>query len=499
MSCVQLSFLPNVNEVQKPKGYKGLHAFHKYWGKKPLEPLAFLIDKLTVPGALIVDPFMGSCASGVEALRLGRRFVGMDLNPLALRLGTVLISPPSLSDVREAFDEIEKRAKPLVQESYVSLSDESPITHYLWDSSKLIQMWVSNRSRTKRREHSPTDSDIALFQKFEGYVPKQIRQPHFFSNSRINANPHLTLNDLFTGRALRNLEILLDVISVLPPSQQLPMQLSATAASGQMSKMVFAITRRGKTSGALNQKIKIEVGSWVIGFWRPGLHFEINVWNCFESRVRKLVSAVGKLEKRSPPPKLGRISDTINSLATCSLINADALAALTEFPDGSVDLILTDPPHGDRIPYLELSELWNSILGLEANFSDEIVVSNARERGKTKDTYNAKMKQFLELAARKIKPSGAIAILFNARDIASWEFLVVNDQMIVDNRTLRYMGHFPMEYSAGSVVQDSRAGGLKNDFALLFAFSDTSRYESLRSLSNWSTEMPSESGISKCR
>ena len=30
-----------------PAGYKGFYGFHKYWGKKPHEPLAFIIDLLT--------------------------------------------------------------------------------------------------------------------------------------------------------------------------------------------------------------------------------------------------------------------------------------------------------------------------------------------------------------------------------------------------------------------------------------------------------------------
>ena len=57
-----------------------------------------------------------------------------------------------------------------------------------------------------------------------------------------------------------------------------------------MSKMVFAITGRGKTQGKSTGRI--EVGSWVIGFWRPELHFEINVWECFERRAVKLLNAL---------------------------------------------------------------------------------------------------------------------------------------------------------------------------------------------------------------
>ena len=42
--------------------------------------------ELATPGEVVADPFMGSGSVGVAALRLGRRFLGNDLNPEAVRL-----------------------------------------------------------------------------------------------------------------------------------------------------------------------------------------------------------------------------------------------------------------------------------------------------------------------------------------------------------------------------------------------------------------------------
>jgi DNA modification methylase len=49
--------------------------------KKPLDLMMALVEDLTEPGETIFDPFCGEGTTGVAALRLGRRFIGVDGNP----------------------------------------------------------------------------------------------------------------------------------------------------------------------------------------------------------------------------------------------------------------------------------------------------------------------------------------------------------------------------------------------------------------------------------
>ena len=57
-----------------------------YPAEKPPEVAEILIRQSTEPGDVVVDPFMGSGSVGVAAARLGRRFLGNDLNPEAVRI-----------------------------------------------------------------------------------------------------------------------------------------------------------------------------------------------------------------------------------------------------------------------------------------------------------------------------------------------------------------------------------------------------------------------------
>jgi site-specific DNA-methyltransferase (adenine-specific) len=55
-----------------------------YPAEKPAEIAEVLIRQSSQPGEAVADPFMGSGSVGVAAARLGRRFLGNDLNPEAL-------------------------------------------------------------------------------------------------------------------------------------------------------------------------------------------------------------------------------------------------------------------------------------------------------------------------------------------------------------------------------------------------------------------------------
>lgn len=57
-----------------------------YPNQKPLALIKPFILAHTSPGELVVDPFMGSGSTGVAAVSLQRKFVGLDTNPAALEV-----------------------------------------------------------------------------------------------------------------------------------------------------------------------------------------------------------------------------------------------------------------------------------------------------------------------------------------------------------------------------------------------------------------------------
>jgi len=100
------------------------HDLHAFAAKFPPQlPRAF-IRGLTDQGGVVLDPMMGSGTTVVEALLEGRRGIGLDIDPLALRLGRVKTMPLDIDGVRNVGNHVLKRATDL-------LSDGDTIEHFL--------------------------------------------------------------------------------------------------------------------------------------------------------------------------------------------------------------------------------------------------------------------------------------------------------------------------------------------------------------------------------
>ena len=86
------------------------HDLHAFAAKFPPQlPRAF-IRGLTKPGDIVLDPMMGSGTAVVEALIEGRRGIGLDIDPLALRLSHVKTTPLDAETLRAAGSKVALQA-----------------------------------------------------------------------------------------------------------------------------------------------------------------------------------------------------------------------------------------------------------------------------------------------------------------------------------------------------------------------------------------------------
>lgn len=94
-----------------------LHGIHPYPAKFVPALPRHVIEALSDPGDLVVDPFCGSGTALLEALLLGRRAVGGDLNPVAVVAAcakTQLLTTSDLERLEEVRETIDTRVSKLL-------------------------------------------------------------------------------------------------------------------------------------------------------------------------------------------------------------------------------------------------------------------------------------------------------------------------------------------------------------------------------------------------
>ena len=87
---VPRTFIRDLIDCMEPMApAKTFHA----WAQ-PLGPFVSLVEGFSKPGELVVDPMVGSGPTGIAAVQLGRRFIGVDEDRAAVsvaveRLGSL--------------------------------------------------------------------------------------------------------------------------------------------------------------------------------------------------------------------------------------------------------------------------------------------------------------------------------------------------------------------------------------------------------------------------
>ncbi len=96
-----------VNEFWTSQQRKG-HSLHEISYRACFKPELpkFFIERLTEPGDVVYDPFMGRGTTPLEAALLDRTAVGCDVNPLSRLLTAPRLVPPNIEEVEQRLDGI---------------------------------------------------------------------------------------------------------------------------------------------------------------------------------------------------------------------------------------------------------------------------------------------------------------------------------------------------------------------------------------------------------
>lgn len=401
----------DVNQSKKKIGKLVAHPhpshylMHKYWGRKAHNIVEQYISHFSKPKDKILDPFMGSGVTVIEAIKLKRIAIGVDLNPMSIAIVQNTISKVDLKQFEVEFNFISDR----VNEKYAELyQTKCPICETIskldcavWENDDIVSVRGTCLSHGKFiKEADDFDKSVYLgSQKRHKEMPKTQYNiiPRDVIPKYVRRSSKNTIDELFCLRAQVILSYIKSEINKVK-NEEIKQLLNFTFTSmlANTSKMLPGDPKRATYKSG-----------WVISkFWVPTIHAERNTIDCFHLRFKAILK--GKSE-------ISNLHNSVNAI-----YNADS----TKLPldDNSIDYIFTDPPYGESIAYFSLSQLWNTWLKNNANFKGEIIIDSNRSKD-YKDYANRIEKAYFEMF-RVLKSGSYLSFTFHNRDLNVWKAIV---------------------------------------------------------------------------
>jgi hypothetical protein len=148
------------------------HNFHAFPAKFPPQLPRKFIEGLTAPGDVVLDPMMGSGTTILEAFLVGRRGIGFDIDPMALRLCKVKVTPLALEETATAGNQVLHRAQESLQQDGTELRHQldarfeeaeqvSRLLVFALHSTRIDGLDTGNRARS--RPQYPRVSGVGVF------------------------------------------------------------------------------------------------------------------------------------------------------------------------------------------------------------------------------------------------------------------------------------------------------------------------------------------------
>ena len=402
---------------------------HPYWARKPLNIIEALISEYSNEGDLVLDPFVGSGTSIFAALTQKRRIIGSDINPLAIFIVRSILDLMDNPDEKKKIltkyiDDTTQNILPWYQyrdNLYIERERYKVDGSYEYGKFNLVLQEIiiknfgdgrftgrfvekkpipRNIDIPKNLYKYPIDFDgISLLENSRIAIPKGAFLGHYFSKKN-QACLNLAINAINTGfYGEENSDLLRLLISASIPL----LRLSDKKASSQ----------------------------WP--YWRPKKELTSrNPILVFLKKEKAIIKAQNWL--------LENIDRSITSNITtyCNIYNLPVQELVPNIIKAeSVDLIITDPPYSNQVPYLEYSSLWLNILDIkvpEDFYKYEIVESDSPQRKKDYLEFRKRFNEGIEICSRVLKRNGNFILFYQDQNIDNWalleESIILNDLRI---------------------------------------------------------------------
>jgi len=462
--------MTGIAEKPIPGGVKALphtpiYRMHRYFARRPHNVINRLIKYYSRPDDVVLDPFSGGGTTVVEGLRLRRKVIGVDINPMATfitRCEVMHLDPEDVETTLERIAEItEEEINNLYQTACPKCEAEATTNWTMWSvvyicprcnhptvaadaekvgpgkyactscghafqvtnlprgADKMLGQHVSCVACGFEGMKQVTEEDIHRYVELERQVDAMIDQeglwyprhimPLDYELRKPNNLICRQFSDLFSRRNLLAIAKLLRTVnSIKDQDMRYFTQHVFTSVVGWTSRMITD-----------------ERHGWALhAYWLPDVYYENNVWNLLKRRVRWAVRG-----KRYSQNEIGDYgiearsgADILEGNATWCLLTQSSTSL--PLPDESVDAVITDPPYGGNVQYMELSNFWAvwlpETLGVENLIDSPEEVVKKRYREGEDERFECLLGRVFSECFRVLKNDGWFVITFNNRDTGVW-------------------------------------------------------------------------------
>ena len=450
---------PDYPVISHPYGEKygsALYRMHAYRGRKPPNVVAHYIKRHTEEGQVVLDPFLGSGTTAIEAIRLGRRVVGFDLNPHAIFIAKATLEPVRLMALESAYELVLSQASEECRDLWVT---KCPKCRQPAEVSCAV--WTGDGSGWPMRSPSTGRPLQVVFRCECSGGQLQAKEPDARDRSLISESdradiPHWWpgecqlpairkekgeaqgFADLYTRRNLFCLASLLNAIDTRVSDQPVrdTLRLAFSSAALAASRLAGIDNRHGSPIRAMG---------WILPSFRiMREHAERNPIEAFANAFQRVIRGKQEANRVLQYFREGSIDEVLSGSATAALVCMSSTRMDEVLPRKSVDYVFTDPPHGASIQSIALSAPSMAWLGMNADGTEEIVEDPLRETKSSLFYYN-QLRQVFDAVERAVEGTKPIHVYFRGADASAWQSMAV--ALVGDNRHLQQIIFQPQRLS----------------------------------------------------
>ena len=450
------AFLSDESFISNFSGFKKsgpIYSMHRYWTKQPIDIIKHFINYFSPPDGIVLDPFCGTGTTGTASLFAGRKVILSDLSPIATFIAKNYTEFTDVPSVHSAIADLETKLSPVLKKFYTTCCPEcdSPASIKDWiytenyictECNTVIPFigQISDWNSIKNHKHAKTVQCSNCSHVFNKNILKTADPSVVglrYSCSPCKVRKNFKLLDVTDQKLLQDQSIIDHQASLNPIP--LPLGISTNQAINKhvlfvnqlfspvtffiltqlwsliiaypqpvRSKLQFLFTSiTYRVTKLYRLRVKGQGGILSGTLYIPPLFQDINVWDVFLERFRKISKGWLTLNESLPP--------NYHDLRIISTHSATQLP----LPDNSIDYIYTDPPYGGNINYSELNFIWESWFNQFTNQKLEVIIN---ELGQHKDllAYEKLFQAALSEMYRVLKPDHWCSLVFNSSSSKIW-------------------------------------------------------------------------------